>query len=250
MACRYFALLVFITFLGLGVSASHASSNLSQDISEDSLRTLKRLEYKEGLPNGLLHAISLVDTNIGQTQKYMPWPYTIRLKGYTAKEVNSVDEAYEILMHLSALGYQNYDLVLDGESAYSLSSYNVQEYLSEKEIVKSIVISARGLIKYLQTKQEAEAFLANLVDNNWSLFKVGIMQLDYALVEKNLTDVNDSLNPYYNINIMLKELKEIRRQYGWWESVGKYHSDNPLLAKRYVKNVWSMYQRVHKLKVK
>lgn len=243
-------LLLFTMLFISSASLCFANTGVfNTSVSKDSLRTLKRMEYKEGIPNGLLHAISLVETNIGQTGKYRPWPYTIRLNRYRGEQITDIDNAFEKLETLIDLGYQNFDLIIDGQSFYSLSAIRVEEALSVNSSFKEVKISARSLIKYFKDKKKASLFLNRLVSKQWFDFKVGIMQLDYKDI-KSLEDITDSLNAYDNINIMVKKIKLIRAQYTWWESVGQYHSKKPSKAKRYVKNVWSMYQRVHKIKVR
>lgn len=243
-------LFLYTLLILCSASASFASvSVFNPSVSKDSLRTLKRMEYKEGVPNGLLHAISLVETNIGQTGKYMPWPYTIRLNRYKGDVITDVDVAFEKLEYLIDLGYKTFDLTIDGDLNYSLSAIRVEEVLANSYSAKEIKISSRSLINYFKDKKESSEFLNRLIKKKWYNFKVGIMQLDYNDI-KALDDVTDSLNAYDNINIMVKKIKTIRKQHTWWESVGFYHSKKPAKAKRYVKNVWSMYQRVHKIKVR
>ncbi|HAG53526.1 MAG TPA: hypothetical protein DCL21_07050 [Alphaproteobacteria bacterium] len=242
-------LFLTLTFL-CAATYAEASSSYSSRTSTESLRILKRMEYKEGIPNGLLHAISLVETNIGQTEKYKPWPYTIRINRHTGKTINDIDDAFTFLDYLIDLGFKNFDLVVDDNTFYSLSAINLEDVLTQNPDAKSITISARSTIKYLKNKKDAENAINNLVDNEWYDFKIGIMQLNYQMVKNSTQDISDALNAYDNINIMVKQLKKIRTQHTWWESVGQYHSKKPAKAKRYVKNVWSMYQRVHKIKVR
>jgi len=242
-------LFLILTFL-CATTYAEATSSYSDRTSTESLRILKRMEYKEGIPNGLLHAISLVETNIGQTEKYKPWPYTIRLNRHPGKTLNDIDHAFTFLDYLMELGFKNFDLVIEDETFYSLSGINLEDALEQKPDATSFTISARSTIKYLKNKKDAEQAIKKLVDNNWYDFKIGIMQLNYQVVKNNTDDISDALNAYDNINIMVRQLKKVRRKHTWWESVGQYHSKKPTKAKRYVKNVWSMYQRVHKIKVR
>lgn len=243
----YFLTTIFASF----ASFTFASTMVfDQSVSKDSLRTLKRMEYKEGIPNGLLHSISLVETNIGQTGKYMPWPYTIRLNGYKGKIVHNIDSAFDELEFLIDLGYQNFDIYIGkDERFYSLSAVSAEEILLANSSAKSIKITSRSLIKYFEKKPQAEKFLKSLIANKWYDFKVGIMQISYKDLS-DFEDVTQALNAYDNIQIMVDKLKQIRTKYTWWEAVGYYHSKNEAKSKRYVKNVWSMYQRVHKIKVR
>lgn len=222
----------------------------SNSTSQDSLRILKRMEYKENIPNGMLHAISLVETNIGQTGKYRPWPYTIRLNSYKSDTIEDVDMAFDLLDSLVDLGYQNFDVKIDGELFYSLSAYNLEDTLNNSIDSVDIQISARSVIKYFKNKSEAKILLSKLLERNWFDFKIGIMQLSYQVVSSNMDNISDALNAYENINLMIGQLKKIRKAHSWWESVGLYHSKKQSKAKRYVKNVWAMYQRVHKIKVR
>lgn len=222
----------------------------SESVSKSTLRTIKRMELKEGLPNGLLHSISLVETNIGQTGKYYPWPYTIRLNKYKGKEIQDIDEAFAELDMLVELGFKNFDLILDGQKYYSLSVSNLEDVLNLNLESKTIHISARSTIKYLKNEDEAVKLVKTLEKNKWEDFKVGVMQLSYTDLKTELSDVSQALNVYTNTSIMVKNLKKIRKKYTWWEAVGQYHSKKQSKAKRYVKNVWSMYQRVHKIKVR
>jgi hypothetical protein len=244
---------IFLSVLFLSIFSYSLAEGVSFSprVSKDSLRTLKRMEYKEGIPNGMLHAISLVETNIGQTGQYRPWPYTIRLNSYKSEVFTNIDDAFDELDLLVDLGFQNFDLLLGEENIYGLSSFNLEDMLNRIDVdSQTIQISARGIIKYFKDKKEAEVALDKLISRQWYDFKVGIMQLNYSVVKSNTDNVYDALNTYENIDIMVKQLKEIRRKHTWWESVGLYHSKQQTKAKRYVKNVWAMYQRVHKIKVR
>lgn len=242
--------LLFIIFT-CGFSNSWAANRIfSANVSQESLRTLKRMEYKESIPNGLLHSISLVETNIGQTGKYLPWPYTIRLNRYKSEVFTDIDKAYDLLDKLVDLGYQNFDLIVNDENYYSLSYSGVEDALNNYIQSEEIIISARSTIKYLKDKTAAEKMLNRLVENQWFNIKIGIMQLSYDVAKLNSENIIDTLNAYENIAIMVNQLKKIRKQNTWWESVGLYHSKKSVKAKRYVKNVWAMYQRVHKIKVR
>lgn len=242
--------LLILIFAGVLGNAWAVEKVFSTSVSQDSLRTLKRMEYKEGIPNGLLHAISLVETNIGQTGKYRPWPYTIRLNRYKSQDFTDIDEAYDLLDKLIDFGYQNFDLVVNEDTYYSLSYSGVEDTLNSYSQTDKIRILARSTIKYLKNKQEADKVLTRLVDNQWYNIKIGIMQLSYSVAKLNSENITDTLNAYDNISIMVNQLKKIRKQNTWWESVGLYHSKKARKAKRYVKNVWAMYQRVHKIKVR
>lgn len=243
-------LLTIFAFLCMSGYAWAGSTVFSNSVSQDSLRILKRMEYKEGIPNGLLHAISLVETNIGQTSKYRPWPYTIRLNRYKGQQMTDIDQAFALLDKLIDLGYQNFDLVINDKVFYGLSATNLEDTLGSYRNVETVTLSARSLIKYLKNKKQAAAVLNKLIDSEWFNFKVGIMQLNYQVAKNNTQNITEALNTYENISIMVKQLKKIRKQHTWWESVGLYHSKKPAKGKRYVKNVWSMYQRVHKVKVR
>ncbi|PPR11234.1 MAG: hypothetical protein CFH44_00082 [Proteobacteria bacterium] len=239
-----------LSFIFACGSSYATTAVFSESVSKDCLRTIKRMELKEGIPNGLLHSISLVETNIGQTGKYYPWPYTIRLDRYKGKVITDIDLAFEELDLLVDLGFKNFDLLLNGQKYYSLSSSNLEDILNTATDAETIHISARSTIKYLKNQQEAKKVITNLEYHNWTNFKVGVMQLSYNSLKTELNDVSEALNPYTNTGIMINQLKKIRRQHTWWEAVGKYHSKQKTKAKRYVKNVWSMYQRVHKIRVR
>lgn len=243
---------VALIFLGISCFISQASAKSTDPvkIAQDSLRTIKRMEYKEGIPNGMLHAISLVETNFGRTDKYMPWPYTIRLDKFKSEKIVDVDKAFILLEKLLDMGYIRFDIIIDDEPNYSVSAIHVEDLLQDNYKSKNIQISARSIIKYLDNKKEAKSFLKKLLDSKWYSFKVGTMQLTYEQIKNNLPNVYQSLNTYDNVTVMVKQLRKIRQKYDWWESVGMYHSRKPRKSKLYVKNVWSVYQRVYKLKVK
>lgn len=242
--------ILILTFFLLNLNFANAYSGVfSDNISQNSLTIIKRMEYKEGIPSGILHSISLVETNIGQTGKYLPWPYTIRLNSYKGSSNKDIDVSFDILDDLIDVGYQNFDVLIDGENYYSLSSFNIEDVLNQNLQAKEITIYARSVIKYFPNRDESEVALNKLIDKKWNNFKIGIMQLSYDEV-KDSVNVAQYLEPYDNIDFMIKRLKSIRQSNTWWESVGLYHSKNPDKAKRYAKNVWSMYQRVHKIKVR
>jgi len=64
---------------------------------------------------------------------------------------------------------------------------------------------------------------------------------------ENFKQVDHVFDPSKNVTYAVNYLRKHKKDRDWWRSVGRYHSGTEKHAKRYIENVWEMYQKVHRL---
>lgn len=228
--------------------AMTARPDLDPRVAHEAWVVISKIEYREGIPVGLLHAMSLVETGKGQEGKYLlPWPYTVNVNGGLAKDYPSSAEALAQLDKLRALGFDRFDVTVDRVARAGLTGAAAENFLTGMEGAK-YTLRARPYAKSFQSKDQGSAFVQGLLDKGYENIDIGLMQVNWKYHGKEFESVADAFDPYKNVSYAVAYLREHRKTRDWWGSVGRYHSATGELAKRYVTNVWGMYQRVHRLK--
>ena len=104
----FFALSFFV-----GASSSFAE-RLNEDVAFRAWKVIASVERENGIPLGLLHSMSLVETGKGVNGKMLPWPYTVRLNSSVKRESRDSLMAVNNLIDLMKLGYRSFDVTIDG----------------------------------------------------------------------------------------------------------------------------------------
>ncbi len=212
--------------------------------------TISKVEYKEGIPQGLLHSISLVETGKGLKGNILPWPYTIGLNSPGYQQVSVKNELLKKLKYYKKIGFAQFDLKIDDKLYQKLSAeeiYVISEKSKEEDFIE-VELKPRHISKRFSNKQLAKKFANNLVENNYENFDIGIMQINWRYHKSGFSSVEEALDVYRNANYAVSYLRKNRKNNTWWQTVGRYHSKTPKHAKRYIKSVWNMYKRIHNLK--
>src|SRR5690606_472075 len=110
-------------------SVVHAARGLDREEAYRAWEVLGRLEIEKGMPKGLLHAISLVETGLGVDGHYLPWPYTINVN--SCPWFKGLNEA-QVVLRLDALrkmGCRGFDVRVDGKLTRKLSYSRMKKHL-------------------------------------------------------------------------------------------------------------------------
>jgi len=87
--------------------------------------------------------------------------------------------------------------------------------------------------------------LSQLVEDGYSNFSVGCMQLHYASHRRNFKSVEAMLEPENNIAHAAKLIKNLERRHGSIERAVKlYHSPSPAHHNRYKSRVYGMWAKI------
>jgi len=217
-------------------------------ISRDSWRIITKVEYREGIPKGLLHSMSLVETGMAQQGQVLPWPYTANVNTTAATAYKTRGEALSAIDDLRRLGFDKFTITADNLSRKYVSTNAAERFLNG---IEADVFTVQGLSfsKRFQDKDNAVAFVKVLLDKGYTNVDVGLMQVNWKYHGENFTNLEDAFDPYKNVDYAVSYLRKHRQTRDWWGSVGRYHSGTRNHAEKYVKTVWAMYQKVHKLKI-
>ena len=74
------------------------------------------------------------------------------------------------------------------------------------------------------------------------------MQINWHYHKDGFAGIEEAFDPAKNASYAVSYLRKHRQERDWWNSVGRYHSGTKKYAQRYIRNVYAMYRRVHRLK--
>jgi hypothetical protein len=206
---------------------------------------IAKLEQKNGIPKGLLHSMSLVETGQGLEGKVMPWPYTVGVNSPGMVTFKNGTEALAKLDTYNRLGFAKFDVTVNGETQKKLTLYRAERTLARVD--GEVKIRPYHYAKRFKDKQEAVEFVQASLDLGYKNLDVGLMQINWRYHGEKFTNVSQALDPYQNASYAVQYLTKHKQTRDWWGSVGRYHSGTQKHAKRYVKHVWRMYQRLHQI---
>jgi len=229
-------------------SVVHAARGLDREEAYRAWEVLGRLEIEKGMPKGLLHAISLVETGLGVDGHYLPWPYTINVNSCPwFKGLNKT----QVVLRLDALrkmGFRGFDVRVDGKLTRKLSYSRMKKHLETVPDTAVVDLRGRRFSKYFRSKDEAVKAVTALHGQGIKNTDLGLMQVNWIYHGENFASISDAFDPYKNASYAVSYLNKHRATRDWWGSVGRYHSGTGKLAKNYVRNVWEMYKKIHRLK--
>lgn len=207
-----------------------------------------RLETEKGMPKGLLQAISLVETGLGLDGHYLPWPYTINVNSCPWFKIPTKAAALARLDALRGMGFRSYDVRIDGALTRKVSYTRMKQRIEKSAEGAKFELRGRRFSKYYRNKDEAVKATEALHKQGIKNTDIGLMQVNWLYHGKNFESVADAFDPYKNASYAVSYLNKHRASRDWWGSVGRYHSGTGKLAKNYVRNVWEMYKKIHRLK--
>lgn len=244
---RYVVLSAFFV-LAAGAGVAHASA-LDPRVSRDAWRIITKVEFREGIPRGLLHSMSLVETGMAQEGKVLPWPFTANIN---TTEVFSTSSRAEALAHVDALrrlGFESFSIGADQLERRQVTHTAAERFLNG---IDADVYTVTGLSfsRRFANKDEAVRFVTVIMDAGHNNVDVGLMQVNMKYHGQNFDSLDDAFDPYKNVVYAVSYLRKHRQTRDWWDSVGRYHSGTRMHSDRYVKTVYAMYQKVSKLNLR
>lgn len=249
-----FAALAILASCGAMPGDAHAvdkvkkiSGEEKSTIAMNAWKALHDVESENGIPFGLLHSISLVETGQGMQGQILPWPYTANVNSTSVKK----EGAYKALLdvrHMSGLGFQKFNITLsNGKKFNRVDGKTAEELLGREPEDAKVQLQGAQFAKRFDNKWAAVFFVNRMIAAGYNSIDIGLMQVNWKYHSKAFANVAEAFDPYINARYAVSYLLEHRQDHDWWASVGRYHSKTPKYADRYVKNVWAMYQKVHRL---
>lgn len=216
-------------------------------IGREAWAMIGRVEYQEGVPLGLLHAMSLAETGMGQDGQLLPWPYTVGINRSPVREYTTLSAGRAELKRLAGLGFTKFDVTVNGRSYTAISRTMAELYLAGTNDLARVKIQGVNYAKRFNTKDQAVAFARQMIAGGHDNLDIGLMQINWRVHGKKFRSVEEVFDVNRNVSYAVSYLREHRETRDWWGSVGRYHSATPYYARNYIKSVWEMYQRVHRL---
>lgn len=210
--------------------------------------TISKIEHREGIPSGLLHSISLVETGKGVSGNVLPWPYTLGINspGYKNLTLNNFKEKFD---YYKNLGFKQFSLEINGSNHKRIGVSQVLSIINGTQNITSIRLKPWNFSKRFSSKKEGAEFATKLIEYDYDNFDIGMMQINWHYHKNGFKAVEDAFDVYKNTNYAVSYLRKHRKNRTWWESVGRYHSGTEKHAKKYIRSVWNMYKRIHRLGV-
>lgn len=231
----------------VGLAAPTNDTHEKTNVAMGAWKALHDVEAENGIPHGLLHSISLVETGQGLEGQILPWPYTVNVNTTSSKKMGAYKALLD-LRHMQGLGFKRFNVTMaDGKKYSRISSTDAEDLLKRTPEDETVSLQGSVFAKRFNNKWSAVFFVNRMLAAGYDSVDIGLMQINWRYHSKAFTDVAEAFDPYKNARYAVSYLLEHRQDYDWWQSVGRYHSKTPKYATRYVKNVWAMYQKVHRL---
>lgn len=240
-------LLFFVAAVLVWPVVGFAAAEGKNNIAMAAWQALHDVESENGIPHGLLHSISLVETGQGQNGQILPWPYTVNVNT-TPTKTGTAYKALLDLNHLRGLGFGHFNITLgSGKKFDRMAASAAEELLKRTPEDETIKLQGAQFSKRFENKWAAVFFANRMIAAGYNSIDVGLMQVNWKYHSHAFENIAAAFDPYINARYAVSYLLEHRQENDWWGSVGRYHSKTPKYATRYVKNVWAMYQKVHRL---
>lgn len=240
----------------VGLAAAYPGALRANDYSADPFDPIVarnawvmigQAEVDNRLPQGLLHAMSLVETGQGISGWLMPWPYTVCVNSTGGDEYISQVQAASNLARLKKLGFVRFDVAAGGAIRSNLKFAEAVALIDAHPTATNFYIKPQPYGRRFKNAEEAQMFVYKMFANGHRNMDLGLLQINWRVHGDKLGSVAAAFDPQRNINYAVKYLMEHRQTRDWWASVGRYHSGTAKYARKYILNVWNMYKRVHRL---
>ena len=215
-------------------------------IARDAWVLIAQAERANNIPAGLLHAISLVETGKGIRGWVLPWPYTLCINATGVKTYPDKATAMAAFTRFRTLGFVRFNVRGPGAS---VSKANPMQTATALGSMGAGPVTLEGLTfsRRFNNADETVAFLDRLFAQGYRNVDVGMMQVNWRIHGSHFANIRAALDPTTNLNYAVSYLLEHRATRDWWRSVGRYHSGTPVYANRYIRNVYNMYLRIHRV---
>lgn len=252
MKARWALLICVITALAGFATRAHATADYANDpfdpvIARDAWMLIAQAERANNIPAGLLHAMSLVETGKGIRGWVLPWPYTVGVNGTGVQRYTTREEAMKGFTRYRGLGFVSFNLTGPGARLSKAKPLEVAAALGKMPENSAITLEGINFGRRFNSVNEAEAFLNRMFASGYRNIDVGMMQINWRVHGGRFANVRQALEPTNNLNYAVRYLLEHRQTRDWWGSVGRYHSGTSTYANRYIKSVYNMYLRIHRV---
>lgn len=247
-ARRAYACLLLAGLLGAPALARADYDNDPFDpvIARDAWVLIAQAERANNIPAGLLHAISLVETGKGIRGWVLPWPYTLCINSTGTKTYPDKAAAMEAFTRFRTLGFVRFNVRGPGASVTKATPVQTATALGSMG-AGPVTLEGQTFSRRFNNADETMVFLNRLFAQGYRNVDVGMMQINWRVHGSHFSSVRAALDPTTNLNYAVSYLMEHRQTRDWWRSVGRYHSGTPVYANRYIRNVYNMYLRIHRV---
>jgi hypothetical protein len=214
-------------------------------IARDSWNLIGKTEAAYGVPLGLLHAMSLVETGQGISGWMMPWPYTVCVNSTGTQRFLSLDAAIPALANARKMGYVRFDATAGGRRLSNASLTDVTALFALNAKGNDFSFTPKPYGRRFSNAADATAFVYRMFAMGNRNLDLGLMQVNWRVHGSHFASVAQLFDPQINVRYAVGYLLEQRATRDWWGSVGRYHSGTPSYAHRYVMDVYGWYKRVH-----
>lgn len=232
---------LLLTLVALQPAAAY-----DQNVALQAWRTVSQIEKQNGIPRGLLHSMSLVETGRGLDGAILPWPYTIGINSPTKQKYTHPQKALNDIAYWQKLGFTKFDTVVSGKNYGRIGAEKARVAVLSAQDGDAISVRAHNFAKRFHSQREAAIFAENLLAHGYKNMDVGLMQINWRYHSENFSSIYNALNPLHNANYAVSYLRSHDGN-TWWKKVGRYHSGTQKHAKKYIDLVWNMYQKIHRL---
>ena len=238
--------------LSAAVMAQPARADYENDpfdplIARDAWMLIAQAERSNGIPAGLLHAMSLVETGKGIRGWVLPWPYTIGVNGTGVQKFATREEAMAAFTRYRNLGFVRFNVTALGVRLNKAKPLDVAAALGSVPAGSPVTLEGINYGRRFNSEREAAAFLRRMFSAGYRNVDVGMMQINWRVHSQHFASIEEALNPDTNLNYAVRYLLEHRQTRDWWGSVGRYHSGTSRYANKYIRNVYNMYLRIHRV---
>lgn len=227
--------------------ADYESDPFDPVIARDAWVLISQAERANGIPAGLLHAMSLVETGQGIRGWVLPWPYTVGVNGTGVQKFTSREETLAAFTRYRTLGFVRFNLRGPGGSLTKAKALDVAKTLGAMPAIGAFMLEGVNFARRFNNATEAETFLNRMFAAGYRNMDVGMMQVNWKVHGSKFRNVREALEPTNNLGYAVRYLLEHRQTRDWWGSVGRYHSGTRTYANRYIRNVYNMYLRIHRV---
>jgi hypothetical protein len=250
--CGLLALLSFGLWLPVAQAQGWRTDDYSSDpfnplVAKDAWQLIAQAERDNNIPAGLLHAMSLVETGQGIRGWVLPWPYTVGVNGTGSRAFASPTLARTELLRLRNLGFVRFNVRSGALSQNNLNGAATEQWLAALPSTAIITLEGKNFARRFANATEAENFSRRLIYQGYNNLDLGMLQVNWRVHGKRLGSLSRAFSPTANLAYAVEYLLEHRQTRDWWRSVGRYHSGTERYANRYIRNVYAMYLRIHRV---
>lgn len=229
------------------VRADYDNDPFDPIIARDAWVLIAQAERANNIPAGLLHAMSLVETGQGIRGWVLPWPYTLCINSTGSQTFLTRDAALAAFTRDRSLGFVRFNVRGGAGVRYKATALQTAAALGGMPATGPITLEGLTYSRRFNNADETVVFLNRMFGMGYRNIDVGMMQINWRVHGSHFASVRQALDPTVNLNYAVSYLLEHRQTRDWWGSVGRYHSGTRYYANRYIRDVYNMYLRIHRV---